>query len=98
MDLDHYTTPPHPLTPSPTNSLTQPPRIPQHDEHWHKPLFPLNMSDYLGFGLSCIGLMIAAGGGIGGGGILVPLYVLVLNFTPKVLYTHLGRWVGRLVS
>mmetsp|Transcript_91455 Transcript_91455/g.261198 ORF Transcript_91455/g.261198 Transcript_91455/m.261198 type:complete len:518 (+) Transcript_91455:141-1694(+) len=55
----------------------------EHDEHWHKPLFPLNMSDYLGFGLSCLGLMIAAGGGIGGGGILVPLYVLVLNFTPK---------------
>ena len=27
--------------------------------------------------------MIAAGGGIGGGGILVPLYILVLGFSPR---------------
>lgn len=55
----------------------------EHDEHWHKPLFPLDSSDYLGFMLSSLGLMIAAGGGIGGGGILVPLYVLILGFSPK---------------
>jgi len=29
------------------------------------------------------GLMIAAGGGIGGGGMLVPIYILVLGFTAK---------------
>jgi len=33
--------------------------------------------------LAALGLMIAAGGGIGGGGILVPLYMLVLHFRPK---------------
>jgi len=27
--------------------------------------------------------MVAAGGGIGGGGILVPIYILILNFSPK---------------
>lgn len=56
---------------------------PEDDMHWHKPLFPLDYSDYLGIFLSCAGLIIASGGGIGGGGILVPLYILVLGFTPK---------------
>mmetsp|Transcript_26287 Transcript_26287/g.56435 ORF Transcript_26287/g.56435 Transcript_26287/m.56435 type:complete len:120 (+) Transcript_26287:416-775(+) len=27
--------------------------------------------------------MIAAGGGIGGGGVLVPIYILVMKFSPK---------------
>ncbi|CAM9756197.1 unnamed protein product, partial [Choristocarpus tenellus] len=51
--------------------------------HWHKPLHPVNSWDVLGVGLAMIGLMIAAAGGIGGGGILVPLYILVLQFDPK---------------
>ncbi|CAM9735245.1 unnamed protein product, partial [Hapterophycus canaliculatus] len=33
--------------------------------------------------LAALGLMIAAAGGIGGGGILVPIYILVLRFSPK---------------
>jgi len=33
--------------------------------------------------LATLGLMIAAAGGIGGGGILVPIYILVLRFSPK---------------
>ena len=33
--------------------------------------------------LAACGLMIAAAGGIGGGGILVPIYILVLRFSPK---------------
>lgn len=49
----------------------------------HKKLFPLDSYDYLGIGLICIGLMIAASGGIGGGGIVVPLLILVLGFQPK---------------
>lgn len=57
------------------------------DEHaghaWHKPLHPIDGWDMAGVGLACIGLMIAAAGGIGGGGILVPLYILVLHFHPK---------------
>ena len=49
----------------------------------HAPLFPLTSSDYWGFGLAVLGLMVAAGGGIGGGGILVPIYTLVFGFSPK---------------
>mmetsp|Transcript_16709 Transcript_16709/g.25240 ORF Transcript_16709/g.25240 Transcript_16709/m.25240 type:complete len:562 (-) Transcript_16709:41-1726(-) len=48
-----------------------------------KPLFPLTTSDWLGFTCATVGLMIAAGGGIGGGGILVPIYILVMGFSPK---------------
>ena len=41
----------------------------------HKDLFPLDSSDLFGFVCVCVGLMIAASGGIGGGGILVPILV-----------------------
>lgn len=54
-----------------------------HGHYWHKPLHPIDGWDLTGIGLACIGLMIAAAGGIGGGGILVPLYILVLGFDPK---------------
>ena len=49
----------------------------------HDPLFPLSNKDYIGFFCAIIGLMIAAGGGIGGGGILVPIYILIMGFSPK---------------
>jgi uncharacterized membrane protein YfcA len=49
----------------------------------HAPLFPLTTSDYVGFACATVGLMIAAGGGVGGGGILVPIYILVFGFSPK---------------
>jgi uncharacterized membrane protein YfcA len=49
----------------------------------HAPLFPLTSSDYIGFFCAICGLMVAAGGGIGGGGILVPIYILVMGFSPK---------------
>jgi uncharacterized membrane protein YfcA len=49
----------------------------------HKELWPLDVSDVMGFLLAMLGLIIAAGGGIGGGGILVPIYILVWNFSPK---------------
>ena len=49
----------------------------------HEPLFPLTTTDYVGFTCAIIGLMIAAGGGVGGGGILVPIYILVFGFSPK---------------
>jgi len=51
--------------------------------HHHSPLFPLQSSDYIGFVLATIGLMIAAGGGIGGGGLLVPIFCLVHGFSAK---------------
>lgn len=49
----------------------------------HKGILPINGSDVAGFILEALSLMIAAGGGIGGGGILVPIYSLVLGFRPK---------------
>jgi uncharacterized membrane protein YfcA len=52
-------------------------------EESHNSLFPLETSDYLGFFACLVGLMLAAGGGIGGGGILIPIYILVMGFTPK---------------
>jgi len=33
--------------------------------------------------LILIGAMIAAGGGLGGGGVFVPIYILILNYPPK---------------
>jgi hypothetical protein len=54
------------------------------DENQAKdPLFPLEMKDYIGFACAIAGLLLAAGGGIGGGGILVPIYILILNFPVK---------------
>lgn len=47
------------------------------------PLFPLELQDYFGFGFAIFGLLLAAGGGIGGGGILVPVYILILDFPVK---------------
>lgn len=49
----------------------------------HKNLYPLNQLDYIGIVLTIIGLLIASGGGIGGGGILVPILILIMNFTTK---------------
>ncbi|KAL9183717.1 hypothetical protein ACHAXT_004573 [Thalassiosira profunda] len=49
----------------------------------HDSLIPLQPSDVVGFLLAALGLIIAAGGGIGGGGILVPIFILVLGFMPK---------------
>jgi len=49
----------------------------------HPDLFPLTSNDFTGFLCAVCGLMVAAGGGIGGGGILVPIYILVMGFSPK---------------
>lgn len=49
----------------------------------HKALFPLDSSDVWGTIAVTLGMLIAASGGIGGGGILVPLYILMFGFRPK---------------
>ncbi len=49
----------------------------------HKDLFPLDNSDWWGTILMTLGLLVAASGGIGGGGILVPLFILVFQFKPR---------------
>ena len=48
----------------------------------HKDMVPPDPRDLTGFGLAFVASALAAGGGIGGGGLLVPLFVLVLAFTP----------------
>ena len=45
----------------------------------HKPLLPLSRLDVLALALAGLSLLLAASGGIGGGGILVPLYLMVLG-------------------
>lgn len=49
----------------------------------HKRLHPLDASDKYGFFFATLGLIVAAGGGIGGGGVLVPIFILVMGFSPK---------------
>jgi uncharacterized membrane protein YfcA len=48
-----------------------------------KSIFPFTDRDAVGIYLATTGLLIAAGGGIGGGGFLVPIYILILGFAPK---------------
>jgi len=60
------------------------PKSSNSDFGYHKKLLPLTWyPDGLTLVLASLGLVIAAGGGIGGGGILVPVYMLVLAFRPK---------------
>ena len=54
----------------------------EHEE-LHRPLHPIETRDIYGFACASLGLMVAAGGGIGGGGMLVPIYILILGFSPK---------------
>ncbi|CAB9529197.1 Sulfite exporter TauE/SafE family protein [Seminavis robusta] len=46
-------------------------------------LFPLQLPDYIGFFCAITGLILAAGAGIGGGGILVPIFILIFEFPVK---------------
>lgn len=45
----------------------------------HKPLWPLTSWDVAGIGAAALALLLAASGGIGGGGILVPVYLMILG-------------------
>ena len=50
----------------------------------HKDLLPLNLDDAVMVSMASVGLSIAAGGGIGGGGILVPIFIIFGKFTPEL--------------
>lgn len=52
---------------------------PQAQATKHKPLWPLSGWDVAGIGASALALLLAASGGIGGGGILVPVYLMILG-------------------
>jgi hypothetical protein len=78
----------------------------EHRQHVHKPvynedhppLFPLSDSDKIGFILAILGLMVAAGGGVGGGGIIVPIYVLVSPIHPTEMHNTLSHTKLKLAS
>jgi len=50
---------------------------------YHKSLFPMDTYDFAGFIFIFVMGAIAAGGGIGGGGIFVPILILVMGFNIK---------------
>ena len=56
------------------------------EEDEHKPLWPLNWRDISTFIVAILALFIAAGGGIGGGGVLVPLFILALGMPFPILW------------
>ncbi len=53
-------------------------------EHYKDALFPLDSNDKLGLLVANVAVMIAAAGGIGGGGMLVPIYILIMKFHTKM--------------
>lgn len=52
---------------------------PRAQAQQHKPLWPLSSWDVAGIGAAALALLLAASGGIGGGGILVPVYLMILG-------------------
>jgi len=54
------------------------------DEERPPRLLPLSRKDKIGYVLIVMALTLGASGGIGGGGIVVPVYLLVLGLTPRV--------------
>jgi uncharacterized membrane protein YfcA len=49
----------------------------------HKSFFPLTSTEIIGALFIIIGSALSNAGGIGGGGLLMPILVLFLNFNPK---------------
>lgn len=66
---------------SASSGIDKPPSVVMINHH--KPLLPLDTWDYVTFLVGAIGLIVAAAGGIGGGGVLVPLYIIIAGFDAK---------------
>lgn len=47
-------------------------------------VFPLELRDYIGFTCAAISVILSIGGGIGPGAILLSVYIIVMDFPPKV--------------
>jgi len=67
----------------------------------HKSLLPLDLHDTVGFSLTIVASALASGSGIGGGGLLIPLLILVFGFperraTPLSNVVILGGTVANL--
>jgi hypothetical protein len=48
----------------------------------HKAFFPMNGADMAGIVILFIGAALASGGGVGGGGLFIPLLILINGFDP----------------
>lgn len=66
----------------------------------HKPLLPLDADDAAVFALAALTILLAAGGGIGGGAIYMPLYVTLGGWAPRhaVALSNLTILGGALAS
>jgi uncharacterized membrane protein YfcA len=47
-------------------------------------LFPLNQRDVIGFMLASLAVTLGASGGIGGGGLVVPCYIIAMGLPPRI--------------
>ena len=47
-------------------------------------IFPMEISDCVGFICTSLSIILSVGGGIGPGAILVAVYIIVMDFPPKV--------------
>lgn len=47
-------------------------------------LFPLTRRDVIGFMLASLGVTLGSSGGIGGGGLVVPCYILAMGLPPRI--------------
>jgi uncharacterized membrane protein YfcA len=54
----------------------------EDDKDGRPRLLPIETRDIAGFLLASMGVTLAAGGGIGGGGLVVPIYILVMGLSP----------------
>jgi hypothetical protein len=58
----------------------------------HKGIFPMNLMVIIGLIFICFGSALSNAGGIGGGGLLIPILLLLLNF-----YTHEAIPISKLM-
>lgn len=85
----YYTNEP---TDNPTESPTVPPTPSQDDDFFRyidddieiRKILPLELSDIAGIICASLSIALAVGGGIGPGAILVAVYIIVMDFPPKV--------------
>lgn len=59
-----------------------------------------SLRDIFGIAFSCFAVMVAAGGGIGGGCLMVPILIVVLDFDPKIAIpiSSAGVWGASLAN
>lgn len=74
----------------------------EEDIYEHEKKVEMDGQDWAGFIFASLMIAVAAGGGIGGGGVLVPTYIFILGFEPKYAIplsncTILGSSISNLI-